>query len=269
MPAFAGIQKANRVLTFAGIPVTTLPRWRAKRLNGQRTYHLKQFYEMLTQLETKLGGARRLSDCHGRMGWPRRGVYFFCETGEVRTDTGEGPRIVRIGTHALIAGGKTTLWNRLSQHRGSANSGGGNHRGSIFRLITGGALIRQNGYNSQTWGKGNNAPKEVKEREHPLEQAVSAVIGDMPLLWLAVDDEPGPTSLRGYIERNAIALLSNYGREPVDPPSPKWLGHHSDREKVRESGLWNNNHVDESYDPAFLDRLESLIERMGATDYGR
>ena len=26
----------------------------------------------------------------------------------------------------------------------------------------------------------------------------------MPFLWIAVDDEPGAESLRGYIERNAI-----------------------------------------------------------------
>ena len=120
-----------------------------------------------------------------------------------------------------------------------------------------------------SWGKGNNAPREVKLGERALEQEVSAVIGAMPFLWLAVNDEPGPDSLRGYIERNAIALLSNYGREPIDPPSPQWLGHHSDREKVRQSGLWNNNHVDESHDPAFLDTLQRLIERMGASNHGR
>ena len=30
--------------------------------------------------------------------------------------------------------------------------------------------------------------------------------------------------MRGYIERNAIALLSNYGKPAIDPPSPGWLG---------------------------------------------
>ena len=47
---------------------------------------------------------------------------------------------------------------------------------------------------------------------------MSTVIGAMPFLWLAVDDEPGAESLRGDIERNAIALLSNFGKQPVDPP---------------------------------------------------
>ncbi len=98
-----------------------------------------------------------------------------------------------------------------------------------------------------------------------MERQVCAVIGDMPFLWLCVDDEPGPDSLRGYIERNAIALLSNYGREPIDPPSPGWLGHHSDRERVRLSGLWNNNYVEDDYTPAFLDTLQQMIERIGVT----
>ena len=100
-----------------------------------------------------------------------------------------------------------------------------------------------------------------------MEKEVCAVIGDMPFLWLAVDDEPGPDSLRGYIERNAIALLSNCGKEPIDPPSPQWLGRYSDRERVRQSGLWNNNHVYDEYTPAFLDTMQQLIERMRAANH--
>ena len=227
-------------------------------MSERRKYHLTQFYQLLTQLERKLGGARRLSECSGRMGWPQRGVYFFRETGENRSDTGVGPRIVRVGTHALRPGERTKIWDRLKGHKGTASSGGGSHRGSVFRKIVGTALIERDGYSCPSWG----APKADRKGEHPLEKKVSAVIGAMPFLWLAVDDAPGPDSCRGYIERNSIALLSNYGKTPIDPPSPTWLGHYSDRERVRSSGLWNSNHVDETYDPAFLDCLERLIEGM-------
>jgi hypothetical protein len=72
-----------------------------------------------------IGGPRKLTDCSGRFAWPRRGVYFFREAGEDRTDTGKGPRVVRVGTHALKTGSGTKLWTRLSQHRGP-NTGGGN-----------------------------------------------------------------------------------------------------------------------------------------------
>ena len=81
----------------------------------------------------------------------------------------------------------------------------------------------------------------------------------MPFVWLRVDDEPGPASMRRKIERNAIALLSNFDRPPLDPPSAQWLGRHCDRDRVRASGLWNQNHVDESYDPVFLDDVERLV----------
>ena len=82
----------------------------------------------------------------------------------------------------------------------------------------------------------------------------------MPFLWLNVNDAPGPNSRRGFIERNAIALLSSYITPAADRLSSEWLGRHSNRERVRLSGLWNNNHVDESYDRSFLDEMESWID---------
>ena len=228
-----------------------------------RLDHLKQFYSLLNVLEERLSGGRQLSDCSGRMSWSRRGIYFFKEVGENRTDTGNGLRIVRVGTHALTATSNTSLWQRLSQHRGVSRSGGGNHRGSIFRLIVGTALIDRDDLEYPSWDNHNgSAPREIRAHELPLEKAVSKEIGDMPFLWLAVEDEPGPNSLRGYLERNSIALLSNYDKRPIDPPSYSWLGHHCNRDKVRSSGLWNSNHVEEYYEPAFLDILARFVDRM-------
>ena len=227
-----------------------------------RLEHLKRFHCLLGTLEERLAGACQLSDCNGRMPWPKRGVYFFREPGEVRTDSGTGPRIVRVGTHALKVGSRTTIWNRLSQHRGPMRSGGGNHRGSIFRLIVGTALIERDGLDCPTWDNRGTVSREVRERERHLETAVSKVIGEMPFLWLAVEDAPGPASLRRFIERNAIALLSNRGKQPIDPPSRSWLGHHCNREKVSGAGLWNSNHVEEPYDPTFLDTLADLIKQV-------
>ena len=66
------------------------------------------------------------------------------------------------------------------------------------------------------------------------------------------------------VERNAIALLSNFERSPTDPPSRGWLGHQCNRKRIRKSGLWNSNHVDESYDPEFLSMLERLTDSVEA-----
>ena len=123
-------------------------------MSNDRIHHMERFYGLLGDLEHKFGGTRKLSDCTGRMNWPQRGIYFFQEVGEHRSESGGGKRIVRVGTHALKSGSGTKLWTRLSQHRGQARSGGGNHRGSIFRLIVGTALMERDGHDYPTWGLG-------------------------------------------------------------------------------------------------------------------
>ena len=133
------------------------------------------------------------------MDWPQRGVYFFYDKSQVRSDTGTGLRVTRVGTHALKKRSKSTLWNRLSQHKGQMKSGGGNHRGSIFRLLTGTAIINKLNMNYPTWGKRSPASKETREREQTLEKMVSGVIGEMPFLYLSINDEHARDSLRGYI----------------------------------------------------------------------
>ena len=180
-----------------------------KIVSGSKTNDLIRFYTALDHLESGVGGKRLLSCCDGKMDWPERGVYFFFENGESRSRSGNGPRAVRVGTHALTSSPGTTLWSRLYQHRGVARTGGGNHRGSVFRKLVGQALIAHHPECAiGTWGKGSSAPSDVCAAEFELEQAVSSIIGEMPFLWLEVDDPPGPRSRRGYIERNAIALLS-------------------------------------------------------------
>jgi hypothetical protein len=230
-----------------------------------RLEDLIRFYAALDRLEKRVGGRRLLSACHGRMDWPQRGVYFFMEQGEQRSSTGQGPRIVRVGTHALTSSSQTTLWKRLSQHKGQA-SGGGNHRGSIFRLLVGSTLVKTASTPCATWGIGGNAPPETRALERPIEREVSQIIGAMPFLWLEIGDAPGPGSLRGYVERNSIALLSNFSKPPLDPPSSQWAGSACDRGKalVRDSGLWNQNHVGETYHPGFVDMFGRLVEASGA-----
>jgi hypothetical protein len=136
---------------------------------GSRISDLQQFYLLLGSLAERVGGARTLATCSGRLEWPRRGVYFFMEDGEVRSDSGTGPRIVRVGTHALTEGSGTKLWNRLKQHRGQQKTGGGNHRGSIFRLIVGTAIMARRGHDFPSWARGSNAPADVRAGETALE----------------------------------------------------------------------------------------------------
>lgn len=224
-----------------------------------RRERLDTFYDAVHRLRDRLGGTRTLATATGRDGWPTHGIYLFFEPGEVRED-GHTLRVTRVGTHALTATSRTTLWNRLAQHRGAlagANPGGGNHRGSIFRLHVGTALIARHGRtDAPDWGKGSSSTREVRDAEVDLERAVSDHIRSMPLLWLAVDDRHD----RSLIERDLIALLSNADRPAIDPPSRDWLGHHADRPAIRSSGLWNVHHIDRHPNGDGLDRFFSLID---------
>jgi hypothetical protein len=85
----------------------------------------------------------------------------------------------------------------------------------------------------------------------------------MPFLWLGVNDEPSPESMRAFLEKNSIALLSNAtagGAGALDPPSEGWLGRWCPSEAVRRSGLWNQRHVDDPCAPDFLERLQELVQ---------
>jgi len=225
-----------------------------------RREDVETFYQIITDLEKVVGGKHLLAECHGRMAWPERGVYFFFEDGQLRENS--KPRVVRIGTHGLKNGSKRRLWERLSQHRGTA-SGGGNHRGSIFRLHVGTAIMERDGLHSATWSKGRTAKNDVTSRELPIENLVSQYIGQMPFLWIEVNDPPERNSMRGYIERNSIGLLSNFGKpERIDASTQSWLGNYAWQGKIKASGLWNVKHVEDGYEPEFLDVLRKYVEEM-------
>jgi hypothetical protein len=224
-----------------------------------RTTDLLRFYRLMQEMEQLNGGMRRMCQASADEGWPQRGVVWFFESTEQRKETGAGLRVVRVATHALKPGLQSTLWDRLSHDASGA------HRGSVFRTLLGMAIRNHMGHaEPQSWGRGPAAPPETARQEAALEAAVTLYAGRMPFVFLAVDDAPGPQSLRAFIERNSVALLSNYARTPVDAPSPGWLGRHCPREKVAESGLWNNQHLDSAYDPSFLDSVRRLIADMRA-----
>ncbi|WP_135304876.1 hypothetical protein [Haloarcula amylovorans] len=229
-----------------------------------RREDIDRLYSLLADLEQTVGGKQQLKDCTGYMDWPDRGVYFFFAPDEHR-EAGDHLRLTRIGTHAVSEGSSTSLWDRLRTHRGANRGtyeGGGNHRGSVFRKRVGEALVERDDRHKEypQWGEGSSAKRDRRLDELEMERRVSDYLRNLPFLWLNVDDEPGAESHRAYIERNTIALLSNYQRTAVDARSDEWLGQYSQSEKLRDSGLWNVNHVDEDYDAEFLNLFAERIE---------
>lgn len=228
-----------------------------------RAADVDRLYALIDRLADRVNGYQYLSDCHGRMDWPERGIYLFFAPDETRASSDQ-LRVTRIGTHAVSSGSGTTLWNRLITHRGTLRgsyANGGNHRGSVFRLRVGEAMIERDGLDEDipTWAEGSAAGSDIREKELDHERRVSAYIRDLPFLWVKVDDEPGPDSHRAYLEQSLIGLLSNYGKASIDPRDPDWLGKHSPSAAIRESGLWNVNHVTDDYEPEFFDLLEYHI----------
>ncbi|MBK7014465.1 MAG: hypothetical protein IPH39_02570 [Sulfuritalea sp.] len=225
----------------------------------KRLQDTDRLYSLLQRLAATGNGARRLKECDAQR-IPKQGVYFFWEGGQFRMTQPFDGRVVRIGTHAVSQGSKATLWNRLRTHRGGQD-GSGNHRGSIFRLHVGQALLRKTKREEQyaTWGIGQSASQAIRASEEQIEQEVSAAIGEMPVLWLNVSDSASPDSDRAYLERNLIGLLAG-PTGPLDLPSVDWLGHWSTRDAIPSSGLWNVNHVFDEYDPKVVDVLEEYVE---------
>jgi hypothetical protein len=217
---------------------------------------LEDFYLLIDRLSVGLDGGRTLSSISRNQGWPRRGVYFFFEPGEMRPTAPHQPRVVRVGTHGLKAGAKSTLYGRLRQHRG-LNDGGGNHRGSVFRKHAGRALLAKSSADQTcpSWGRGNHATHTVTAAERWLECEVSRYLGSMSVIWLDIDDEPGPLSSRGFIERNAIGLLAC--REAA---SPTWLGRHTTHPTIPTSYLWNVDHIQHPVEDDFIHPLSEFVD---------
>ena len=174
------------------------------------------------------------------MGWPTRGVYFFFEDGETRANSDTDLRVVRVGTHAVTTRSKSQLWHRLYEHK----QDGGR---SVFRDHVNRALKERSNTNGHA-------------TEHNHSRCISTYIGKMPFLCVKVDGE-GSHNQRKFIERNAIALLSNWQSDPIDQPSDSWLGKQAQREEISHSGLWNIQHTKGTYKDEFLKVLEAYINQ--------
>ena len=163
-------------------------------------------------------------------------------------------------THATQPGQGTSLRERLEEHRG-VPGGGGVSRRSVLRRHVGLALINesQGEINIPTWGRRGHISAEQRRQEELLEKLVTRYVGEMMVLWLPVPGiDQAACDGRKRVEESSIALLSNR-LELIDKPSKEWLGLHHPKDSVRRSGLWNVQHVDQPYDPSFLDDMDELV----------
>jgi hypothetical protein len=229
-----------------------------------RKEDIKTFYDLMRELKKKTGGYFILDNIQNGLTVSKQGVYFFFEVDHPLPEHNM-LRCSRIGTHAISENSKATLRQRLLNHRGYANLKGGNHRESVFRDLVGDALLRFGSYNEhiyKTWGKRIMNP-HVRALEKPLESDISHMIARMPFLYLSVPDRSNGRANRSYIEKNAIALLSNYEKDCYYEKNSEWLGEFCSRELVSLSGLWNIRGVkDKEYNTFFLKLIEMYVRGM-------
>lgn len=225
---------------------------------AKRCRDLKQLYKMISEARGS-GRTFLLSDLRNQK-LPTRGVYIFVDLNE-RNFNGTPGRIVRIGTHAVSEGAKSTLKSRLRHHLGLGD-GTGNHRGSIFRLHVGRALLEKDGMRDQlqSWGDGQNAPSEVRALERKHEMRVSEYLRALEVYVLEIDDVPNKDSLRAAVERQLIALCSEE-LHPIDRASENWLGRYSPMQSIVKSGLWNLRDVGRIYEPSSVGSVDDICSR--------
>lgn len=168
---------------------------------------------------------------------PKNGLYFSYEDGEVNSHDG-GPRIVRVGNHPHS---QNRLYGRLCNHYYE------NKNSSVFRKLLGGALMRRQDLNHACLkpapGKGHweKQGERTCERCGPFEKEVSALLRErFRFRVVGIDD----MEFRNLMERKLIGILSEC---PKCQPSGDWLGRFAYSEKVRRSGMWNSDYVNETY----------------------
>lgn len=165
---------------------------------------------------------------------PLNGMYILFEKGEYAHGV---DRIVRVGTHT----GEAQLPSRLKEHFINQNKDR-----SIFRKNIGRAILNKNNddyLNKWEWDLTTRANKEKyshlidKSYQQFIEDKVSKKIqDDFSFIVFEVNDKKD----RLLFEYRIISEVSNC---KYCNSSAKWLGNHSPKAKIQESGLWQVNEL--------------------------
>ena len=165
---------------------------------------------------------------------PLNGIYVLFEAGETAHGTN---RIVRVGTHT----GNNQLRSRLKQHFVNEKKDR-----SIFRKNIGRALLNRDKDPFLALWEIDLTTSEAKRKHGPLidcakqsvvEHMVTNVIQKrFHFAVFRVDEKDKRLELEARII-STISQCHDCG------PSPQWLGHHSPKNKILESGLWLVNEL--------------------------
>jgi hypothetical protein len=164
----------------------------------------------------------------------KNGIYVLFEAGEKAHG---GDRIVRVGTHT----GENQLRSRLKQHYINENKDR-----SIFRKNIGRAILNREGdpfLKQWNWDLTTRRAKDIYgdlidwENQEKIEKRVSDYIqGKLSFVVFEVIDKRDRLDLESKMI-STISWCDKCG------PSDNWLGLHSPKRKIRQSGLWLVNEL--------------------------
>lgn len=154
------------------------------------------------------------------------GIYIMFEEGET---VGGFKRIVRVGK------AEKSLLTRLRQHFVNEDKDG-----SIFRKHIGRALLQKNNQSQAVIDKWNTKG----EKNSDIEKEVTEELKKFSFCCITLPTQKEISKL----EQTLIEILSIYNRlykeqNGADIFSKNWLGKYCSNEKVKTSGLWNDEHV--------------------------
>jgi len=187
----------------------------------------------------------------------RNGIYVLFEKGE---EGHGGPRIVRVGTHT----GANQLRSRLVQHFLKENKDRSIFRKNIGRCL----LTRSNDGYLPIWQQDFTAraarlarPAEFDAvRQAAIESDVSRYIRDA---FSFVTIEVAEKDDRLRLEAGLVSLVSHCSE---CGPSGSWLGLHSPKDRIRESGLWQVNELYKT--PIMEPELRTLLAPVARRSSG-
>jgi hypothetical protein len=186
---------------------------------------------------------------------PRNGIYILFEDGEQSHDLN---RIVRIGSHRGI----NQLRSRLQQHFIKKNKDR-----SIFRKNIGRAILNRSGdsfLEQWNWDLTTRKAKDTYShlvdwcKQEETEKQVTAYIqGHFSFVVFGIAEK----TKRLSIESKIISTVS-WCKDCH--PSYNWLGLHSPKPKICQSGLWLVNELyKEPLSEVDLAELKELVQKVG------
>ena len=202
---------------------------------------------------------------------PRSGIHFFYEEDETWGHGGQRPRIVRVGSHR---GG--TFRGRISEHY-LLNESKMNFDGSrmpprdrsIFRKNIGRAVLNMAGDEYLDVWNIDLMPRENRDRyahlrdidsEKVVERSVTTILREhFSFRFILLEERDERLGNQG-IESALIGTLAGCH---LCKPSPRWLGNYSPVDKIRDSGLWQVQHV--THPSLTASQRESVLQAIQRT----